>query len=139
MTTSDETNPNQTSEPTLYKISFDKLEALGRSPVYVLATRLPEEAPSANSSNYEQIKPQKLVDEIAKHSKIQQDYIHTDMPLQEMIFRILLAKRNRPMALTDIHHDLTEKWSTPIRPITVTQTGLRRILETDTYYGFVSV
>ena len=139
MTTSEETNPAQTSDPTRYKISFDKLEQLGRSPIYVLAARLPEAAPSANSSTYDQVKPQKLVDEIAKHSKAQQDYIHTDLPLQEMVFRILLGKRNRPMALTDIHHDLTEKWSTPLRPITVSETGLQRILETDTYYGFVSV
>jgi hypothetical protein len=58
------------------------------------------------------------------------------MPIQEIVFRILLARRNQPTKLHDLHYELTEKWATPIRPINVTEVGLRRILDRDTYYGF---
>ena len=137
MTTQGQSALEDQTKETLYKVSFEKLEALGRSAIYVLASRLPESAPSINSPNYSDLKPQKLVDEIAKHSKGQEGYITTDMPIQEMVFRIILGKRNRPMSLSDIHNELTEKWSTPIRPITISQTGLMRILDSDTYYGFI--
>ena len=137
MTTEEQSTLEEQTKEMLYKVSFDKLESLGRSAIYVLASRLPESAPSINSPNYTELKPQKLVDEIAKHSKGQDSYITTDMPIQEMVFRIILGKRNRPISLNDIHHELTEKWSTPIRPITISKTGLMRILDSDTYYGFV--
>ena len=137
MTTEEQSTLEEQTKEMLYKVSFDKLEALGRSAIYVLASRLPESAPSINSPNYTELKPQKLVDELAKHSKGQDSYITTDMPIQEMVFRIILGKRNRPISLNAIHHELTEKWSTPIRPITISKTGLMRILDSDTYYGFV--
>jgi hypothetical protein len=47
-----------------------------------------------------------------------------------------LSRQNEPTLLWDLHHELTEKWATPIRPINITQEGLQRILDNDTYYGF---
>ena len=77
MTTEEQSTLEEQTKEMLYKVSFDKLEALGRSAIYVLASRLPESAPSINSPNYTELKPQKLVDEIAKHSKGQDSYITT--------------------------------------------------------------
>ena len=59
------------------------------------------------------------------------------MPIQEIVFRLLLTRRNTPTLLSDLHYELTEKWSTPVRPINITENGLARILNSDTYYGFV--
>lgn len=137
MTIAEQAIPNDNFEQIQYKISFERLESLGRSAIFLLVARLPDGAPSVNSKPDYSVKPQKLVDEIAKHSKGQQNYIHNDMPLQEMVFRTLLGKRNRPMSLEDIHHELTEKWSTPVRPITISTIGLKRVIDTDTYYGFI--
>jgi hypothetical protein len=38
--------------------------------------------------------------------------------------------------LRELHYELTERWSSPIRPITVTVSGLARILDSDVFYGF---
>ena len=58
------------------------------------------------------------------------------MPLQEIVFRTLLLADDQTMTLGEIHSELSERWSSPIRPITVTVAGLSRILDNDVFYGF---
>ena len=77
-----------------------------------------------------------LIREISQNYKNDASFIRSDMPVQEIIFRTLLARNNRPMSLSDLHYELTERWATPIRPIVVTEERLLRILDSDTYYGF---
>ena len=78
----------------------------------------------------------KLVNEIARFSKNDKSFIQTEMPIQEIVFRILLARRNAPTLLSDLHYELTEKWATPVRPINISEETLGNILDSDTYYGF---
>lgn len=125
----------ETQKSSLYHISLERLSELGRSPVYVLAERRGPGAPSRVQAENE-LDPKKLIDEIAEYSADDQDFIRSDMPLQEIVFRILLSRRNEPTSLRDLHFEVTEKWSTPIRPINITERGLERILDGDTYYGF---
>ena len=80
--------------------------------------------------------PQELLDEIADSSGAEENFIHSNMPVQEIVFRMLLTRRNQPTALNELHRELTERWSTPVRPINVTLKNLERILDSDTYYGF---
>ena len=119
-----------------YFISFDRLTRLGRSPIYVLASRRGPAAPSRLKPDHELDNPAELVEEIAEYSANEPDYIRSGMPLQEIVFRILLAHRNEPTPLRDLHYELTERWSTPMRPINITEAGLKRILDGDTFYGF---
>jgi hypothetical protein len=130
-----EPSPESGDSP-LYYISFERLAELHRSAVAVLADRRGPSSPSRLKPDNELSDPQALVEEIAEHDAKEQDFIHPSMPIQEMVFRILLARRNQPTRLHDLHYELTEKWATPIRPINVTEVGLRRILDSDTYYGF---
>jgi hypothetical protein len=130
-----ESSPENGDSP-LYYISFERLDELHRSAVAVLAARRGPSSPSRLKPDNELNDPQELVDEIAEHDAKDQDFIHPGMPIQEIVFRILLARRNQPTKLHDLHYELTEKWATPIRPINVTEIGLRRILDRDTYYGF---
>ncbi len=74
--------------------------------------------------------------EMPQNYKNDSNFIRSDMPLQEIMFRTLLARNNRPMSLTDLHYELTERWATPIRPRFITEERLLRTLDTDTYYGF---
>ncbi len=133
--TPDEESP-QMEEPLLYHISFERLEQLKRSAVVLVAARRVPSCPSWQRPENELTNPQKLVDEIAQHYDDEEGFILTDMPVQEILFRILLARRNKPTLLSDLHYELTERWATPIRPITITEEGLRRVLEADIYYGF---
>ena len=120
----------------LFVISADRLKYLERSPVHLIAGRLTAESPSKSKSIAEMGDVKVLIREISQNYKSDSNFIRSDMPMQEIVFRTLLARNNRPMSLTDLHYELTERWATPIRPIVITEERLLRILDNDTYYGF---
>ncbi len=123
-------------EPPKYCVSFQRLEELNRSAVLLVASRRTESCPSMAKPLHELKDAKALIIEISRHYKDDQNYIRTDMPLMEIVFRILLSRRNEPTSLTDLHYELTERWATPVRPINVTEEGLQRVLDYDNYYGF---
>ena len=123
-------------ENPLFLISVDRLAKLERSPVHMVAGRLATSSPSKSKAIGELGDVKSLIREISQNYKNDESFIRSDMPVQEIVFRTLLARNNRPMSLADIHYELTEKWATPIRPIVVTEERLLRILDNDTYYGF---
>ena len=123
----------------LYSISFDRLVELKRSAVIMIAQRRVPTCPSLDTPAHELADPQALVEEIAEHCEDEEGFIRTGMSIQEIAFRLLLSRRNRPMSLADLHYELTETWSTPERPVSVSEEGLQRVLEADTYYGFARV
>ena len=123
-------------ENPLFIISVDQLVKLERSPVHLIAGRLASNCPSKGKPINELGDVKGLIREISQNYKNDSNYIRSDMPVQEIVFRTLLARNNRPMSLADIHYELTEKWATPVRPIVITEERLLRILDTDIYYGF---
>lgn len=123
-------------ENPLFLISAEKLNKLERSPVHLVAGRLTDSSPSKSKSMGELGDMKSLIREISQNAKNDSGFIRSDMPVQEIVFRTLLARNNRPMSLTDLHYELTEKWATPVRPIVITEERLLRILDNDTYYGF---
>ena len=120
----------------LFLISVDRLAKLERSPVHLVAGRLAADSPSKSKAIGELGDVKSLIREISQSYKNDASFIRSDMPVQEIVFRTLLARNNRPMSLADLHYELTEKWATPIRPIAITEERLLRILDNDTYYGF---
>ena len=126
-------------EPLLFNISFARLAELNRSPIMLLAARRPSTCPSLDLPDIELTDPQKLVNEIADHYEDSDGFITSAMTIQEILFRTLLSRRNAPTLLSDLHYELTERWSTPVRPINVTEDGLRIIMQSDNYYGFATV
>ena len=121
----------------LFLISVDRLAKLERSPIHLVAGRLAADSPSKSKAIGELGDVKSLIREISQSYKNDASFIRSDMPVQEIVFRTLLARNNRPMSLADLHYELTEKWATPIRPIVITEERLLRILDNDTYYGFV--
>ena len=129
----------EVEESPLYSISFDRLVELKRSAVVLIAQRRVPTCPSLDTPTHELADPQALVEEIAEHCEDEEGFIRTGMSIQEIAFRLLLSRRNRPMSLADLHHELTDTWSTPAHPVNVSEEGLQRVLEADTYYGFARV
>ncbi len=134
--TEQEVDEQPEKENPMFLISLDRLDQLERSPVHLVAGRLASTSPSKSKPINELGDVKGLIREIAQNYKNDPDFIRSDMPMQEIIFRTLLARSNRPMSLSDIHYELTERWATPIRPIVFTEERLLRILDNDTYYGF---
>ena len=131
-----ETEAEQEETPLYYRISFARLAELERDAVTLLAARRGRSAPSLVQADHELDDPQALLEEIAEFTAPEEDFIHSNLPVQEILFRTLLARRNEPMALDDLCHELTERWSAPDRPINLTPQSLQRILDNDHYYGF---
>ncbi len=124
------------SEPVLYYISFERIAQLNRSAVAIVAARRGPSCPSLLQPDHELTDPKKLVGEIAKYCSDEPGFVRHDMPIQEMVFRMLLLRGNKPTSLEELHSDLTEKWASPTRPISITQENLNRVLASDTFYGF---
>lgn len=136
MTVPNPESPLQEEETPLYCISFDRLDHLNRSAITLLAARRSPMAPSLLREDHELDNAQELLDEIARYSSDEEDFIDSNMPIQEIVFRTLLARGNEPMSLGELHHELTERWATPVRPISISRKNLERILDNDDYYGF---
>ena len=126
-------------EPLLFNISFARLAELKRSAIMLVAARRVPTCPSLDLPDSELTDPQKLVNEIADHFEDSDGFITSEMTIQEILFRTLLSRRNAPTLLSDLHYELTERWSTPVRPIKLTEGGLRIVLQSDNYYGFATV
>ena len=139
MTTPEQETIEQPEPVFLYQIGFDRIAELNRSVIAIVADRRPQSAPSRKNPDSELTDAKKLVDEIASYCADDDNFIRTEMPIQEIVFRLLLTRRNTPTLLSDLHYELTERWSTPVRPINITENGLARILDSDTYYGFVKL
>ena len=134
--TEDQVREEPEKENPMFLISVERLNELERSPVHLVAGRLVSSSPSKSKPINEMGDVKGLIREIAQNYKNDPNFIRSDMPVQEIIFRTLLARGNRPMSLSDLHYELTERWATPIRPIVMTEQRLLRILDSDTYYGF---
>ena len=127
---------SQMEQSPYYHVDIDRIKQLKRSPIAIIAARRGPSCPSLLESNQESLDPGKIMAEIAKYCANEPDYIRNDMPIQEMVFRILLLRNNKPTSLEDLHSDLTETWANPTRPINISLQGLSRILTSDNYYGF---
>ena len=136
MTSPDPVIPEAQVEQILYYISFDRIQQLNRSAVAIVAARRGPSCPSLLQPEHELTDPKKLVLEIAKYCSDEPDFVRHDMPIQEMVFRLLLLRGNQPTLLEELHYDLTEKLASPTRPISITQESLNRVLASDTFYGF---
>jgi hypothetical protein len=66
----------------------------------------------------------------------EESFIKPGMPMQEIVFRMILAGGNIAVPLSQLHYQITEQWATPGNLMNVSVEGLRRVLETDDYYGF---
>ena len=121
-----------------YHISLPRLERLGRSAVHLIEARLTGACPSYGQSATE-LDPVTLIREIQEFHADTGDFIRADMPIQEIVFRILLSRGNNPTPLSELHHELTGRWSSALRLISIDQERLRRVLEADIYYGFAEM
>ena len=119
-----------------YRFNLDRLAELNRSPIPLLLARLSRPCPSYGKAASEIDDPNTLIGEIQVNCADDPDFIRQSMPLQEIVFRTLLLADDQTMTLGEIHRELTERWSSPIRPISVTVAGLARILDSDVFYGF---
>lgn len=112
------------------------LEEQGRSVEALLLARVPEEGINKIKA-LPTLKRQ--IREIAKIYAKESGFLDPAMPLRELAFRLILKNGNRPTALNDLHWSLTEDWAHPTHPMAISVYALKRIMDSDVYYGFQQV
>lgn len=78
-------------------------------------------------------------EKIASHCSRSSDFLQSEQPLMEAVFRVLLGNGKRPMTLQAISQALLERWSDPTSPRTPSPRKLYRMLLADTFYGINQV
>ena len=121
-----------------YHVSLYHLHQMNRSAAHLIHARLNEACPS-HGQPATGADPAGLIREIQEFHRDIPGFIRSDMPIQEIVFRALLARGNEPMSLGEIHRELTQRWGSALRPISIDEHRLRRVLNADTYYGFAEV
>jgi len=122
-----------------YVIDLERCRLLRRSPEQMLLQR---RCPACRARLEEASKPRRPethIRDIARCCSRKEDFITPDMPLLEIVYRTLLAAGNKPVRLRELHHRVTQEWATPSNPKNVSLEDLRRILDSDTYYGFAAI
>lgn len=121
-----------------FRIDPKRLEAQGRSlQVLLLHRRCAScwgELIQAPGQGME-IQASEHLKRIAKQCSTTPDFIRPEMPVMEVVFRILLGYGNQPTPLESIYGALREKWTDPSAPRTTSPATLHRMLASDTFYG----
>ena len=85
------------------------------------------------------IKAAEHLKQIAKHCSAAPDFIHSEMPLMEGIFRLLLTNGLKPMTTQEIYEAMQERWVDPVNPRIPSPEGVYRTLRSDAFYGISEV
>lgn len=127
---------NETLGQIKYQISIERSEYLQRSLQQIILDRMCTKCSSQFESEGSVYKVKKQIQTVAKCCAKSEDFIQAEFPLQDILFRTLLTKSNRPMSLMDLHRVITEQWATPVRPMNISIEDLKRILDSDIYFCF---
>jgi hypothetical protein len=119
-----------------YVIDLSRSRQMGRSPEHMLFERRCAECKARLAKAAELPPAERQIREIARCCSRKEGFISTEMPLLEIAFLVLVARRNQPIDLRELYHIVTEEWATPLNPKNITLEGFRRILDNDRYYGF---
>jgi hypothetical protein len=77
--------------------------------------------------------PFKIIRECCSHTK---GYISGALPLQEALFRVLLASGNQPMSVEELKDQLDEWYASSGRRRYVELATIKRLMDHDRFYGF---
>ena len=122
-----------------YVIDPSKADDLNRSLAALLASRRCTDCREQLQAQGGSVSTEEHISRIGKCCSKQEGFIQPEMPMQEIIFRTLLAGGNKPATLSHIHYEVTETWYTPMNPRSVSVSKVKRVLESDNYYGFTKV
>ena len=126
-------------EGSYYTIDLARGRDLNRSLVTMLLVRRCPSCKARLEANMEDPTEEEHIREIMECCSNQEGFIRPDMPMQEIIFRSVISEGNRPTSLKQLHYLVTDRWYTPNNPRNISIIGLKRVLDSDMYYGFNEV
>ena len=143
MTPQEDANNQETEsapqENPSYVVDPSRADELGRSLITMLLSRRCPSCHERLEAKGETPSVKEQIREIAKCCATQEGFIRPEMPMQEIVFRALLSKGNRPADLKRLHHLVTYEYYSPTNPRHIGLEGMKRVLDSDAYYGIVEV
>ena len=143
MTTSDNAlaQPTESEAPEdfSYIIDLDRTRSFNRSLGAILFSRRCETCRSRLQETWQQLADKDQMKEIAECCATKEEFIRPEMPMQDIIFRSMLADGNQPVSLQHLQYLVTDRWYTPANPRNISAPSLKRVLDNDMYYGFIQV
>ena len=122
-----------------YVIDPARAEEQQRDLMALLQDRLCDKCADRSRRRKTPITVRRQIRDIYRCCASSEDFIDPNMPLKEIVFRLLLKGANKPKALWDLHYAVTEDWGLPTHPMNISMDVLKRILDTDYYYCFKEV
>ena len=144
MTTPEDVEGDSSSEATAernhtYIIDPAKMEELNRSLALMLQSRRCVSSKARLEASSETPSEEEHMRELAECCSNEEGFIRPDMPMQEIVFRSILAEGNKPVSLEHLHYLVTDKWYSPVNPRSLSADGLKKVLDADVFYGFKEV
>ena len=138
MTTPQAGDAQTPDEGARYWIDPARFAELRRSMEVTLLTRRCATCLDQPADNANPPPVQAQIDHILECCSKDDSFIKASMPLQEIVFRLILKEGNTPLTLSHLHYQITEEWATPASPMNISADGLKRVLDNDDFYGFRS-
>ena len=136
----DKGEETKVTAPREYRIDPDAAEASGRLLSVLVASRRCYTCQQGfDEDEVVATDPQVFIDQVAAHCSGQPDYLLTDTPMKEAVFRVLLAHNNGPMDSGQISAVLSEKWAMTPSPRSTSPEVVQRLLDNSEYYCISAV
>ncbi len=132
------TDPVKETGEQKYSINLEALVASGKSPSYLISTRLCGRCPAcAKATSPGQAfmrSPSDLMKQIAGSCSKEPAYLLPGTPVTEAVFRLMLASNNRPMTVSEIQGGLTQAWASVIYLKNLNDDVIRRLVNEPNEY-----
>ena len=129
----DESSSRYFANPELAEANNRSLASLIASRRCYACRQADDEAPPASSP------ADQYLESIVEHCSQAHDYLPSDTPLKEAVFRVILSGGNQPMAPEEINEILAEKWASAVYHRDVSPRVLRRLLSRSEFYSITRV
>ena len=70
-------------------------------------------------------------------SQKEKEFLNSELPILELIFRILLLRKNNPTKMKELYRVISDELATPYRPMTISMEQLISQISRDNYYSLV--
>ena len=122
-----------------YVIDPSKAAYLHRSLATLLSSRRCSDCRERLQAQGADVSIKEHISQIEECCSKQEWFIRPEMPMLEIIFRTLLARGNEPTTLSHIHYTVTDTWYTPMNARNIGVSNLKRMLDSDDFYGFTEM
>ncbi len=124
-----------------YALDPQLIEANGRVATTLLESRMCEASREKRKASQGTLASQfaALRKLIRDNCQRDAEYLHSQLPVMETAFRLLVIAPLEPVALSTLHGQIDELWSDSTWPRHISAEALGRVLGNDDYYGIVEV